>query len=154
MCGSAFVLFRKQVGRIFTDDPAVLDIIADISVVAAGCYVLLCLGLTSLATLDAQGRPGTMALAFFVGGWVVALPLAWLLAFRVDLGVTGLWYGMAGGYGTILLLSLFNVVRANWDALASRAASRNAATSLDDEAFDTDAPPEAPVSPIFSSTHL
>eukprot|EP00667_Euglena_gracilis_P009538 EG_transcript_9699 len=145
-----FMGLHQSIGRIFTDDAEVLGIVADIAPIAAGCYVLLCIGLTSLATLDAQCRPATMAAVFFCGGWLVALPLAWLLAFHFDLGLQGLWYGMVGGYGAIMLLSMVNVMRSDWDKLASQAVHR---AGGHDDTFESDQP-EAPTDPILTSAHL
>jgi MATE family multidrug resistance protein len=42
----------------------------------------------------------------FVGHWLVGLPVAWLLAFRLGLEAQGLWIGLAAGLivtGCVLL---------------------------------------------------
>ena len=78
-----FILGRHHIGHIFTSDPGILDLATELSPLCGACYVMLCLGLMSLATLDAQCRPATMAGVFFFGGWLVSLPLAWVLAFKV-----------------------------------------------------------------------
>ena len=39
-----------------------------------------------------QARTFIITISFLVGAWGVSVPLAYVLAFPVDLGLKGLWY--------------------------------------------------------------
>jgi MATE family multidrug resistance protein len=47
--------------------------------------------------LRGMGRPQIAALVNLVGYYVVALPLAYVLAFRAHLGLVGIWIALAVG---------------------------------------------------------
>jgi Na+-driven multidrug efflux pump len=51
-------LFRHDLGKIFSDDPEVWKLTANLTVIVALCYVALSVFYTSMSVLDAQARPG------------------------------------------------------------------------------------------------
>ena len=44
-----------------------------------------------------MGRPMAGAIVNLVGFYVIGLPLAYLLAFPLEMGLTGIWWGLAAG---------------------------------------------------------
>lgn len=113
-----------QIGHVFTSDPEVLRIAAQMAPLVAGCYVFLSLFYTSMAVLDAQGRPRVVAASFFVGAWCIALPLAYVFGFVLDLGVMGLWWALVAGYSVVTLAAGTAVLRSDWVAIVRRAQER------------------------------
>lgn len=61
--------------------------------------------------LRGMGMPRPAAFANLLGYYVVALPLGWLFAFRLGLGVTGLWVGLALGLASVALLLVIWLLR-------------------------------------------
>ena len=82
------------------DDPAnaeTLRIVALLAAIAALFLIFDCLQIIGARAL--RGLQDTVAPAWisFVGYWILAVPLAVLLAFPLGLGGVGLWLGMAAG---------------------------------------------------------
>jgi MATE family multidrug resistance protein len=82
------------------DDPAnaeTLRVVALMCAIAALFLIFDCLQIIGARAL--RGLHDTVAPAWisFFGYWVLAVPLAVLLAFPLDLGGAGLWLGMAAG---------------------------------------------------------
>lgn len=92
----------------FVDDPAVIEIARRLLIVAAmfqifdGCQVVSAGGLRGLA--DVRVPMATT----FAGYWLLALPVAYVLAFKVDLGAVGVWLGLALG---LAMAAVFLVLR-------------------------------------------
>lgn len=73
------------------------------------------------------GRQTVGAATNFVSYWLLGLPLAALLAFRLRLGVHGLWLGLLTGTSFQAVTLGFIVSRFSWAAEARQAAVRVAA---------------------------
>lgn len=126
----------NQVGHLFSSDPAVLALSAQLAPLVAGSYAFLSLCYTALAALDAQGRPTVMAVAFFVGLWCVSMPLAYVLGVVLDYGVKGMWWAMVVGYLLITVLAGVAVMRSDWEDIVLRASKRQEKDSFSDSLLD------------------
>ena len=75
-----------------------------------------------IRALDVQRKASYMALAAF---YLVSIPLACVLVFVSDMGVAGLWFGMAAGI-TIQAISYTHLVvyQTNWQEVADEAEKR------------------------------
>jgi MATE family multidrug resistance protein len=96
------LLAPELLAALFLDieDPAnaeTLRIVALLCAIAALFLIFDCLQIIGARAL--RGLHDTVAPAWisFVGYWVLAVPLAYLLAFPLGLGGAGLWFGMAVG---------------------------------------------------------
>lgn len=87
-------------------------------------YFALSVFYTAMSVLDGQGRPGIVAVAFFVGAWLVAIPSAYVFAFVLHAHLRGLWYGLCCGYGVVTLISSSAAYTSDWPALAQLAHER------------------------------
>ncbi|MEO8070742.1 MAG: MATE family efflux transporter, partial [Acidobacteriota bacterium] len=78
-----------------TNDPAVIAPGVTILLVWAAAQPFD--GLQSVATgaLRGLGDTGTPMWVNLVGHWLIGLPIAWFLCFRVGWGVLGLWVGLS-----------------------------------------------------------
>ena len=80
---------------IFTDDPLVINEIND----AYNWFLLFVLcenyASVSLGIPRAIGKQGMIALVAFIGYWIIGIPSAALLAYKFDLGLSGLQMGGA-----------------------------------------------------------
>ena len=51
--------------------------------------------------LRGGGNTKPAALFNFVGYYLLAIPFAWLLAFKLELGLAGIWWGLALGLSIV-----------------------------------------------------
>lgn len=121
--GLVFLVGRSSIPWIYTSDEAVVATAVTIMPLAAAFQVFDGLQNVCCGVLRGMGRPLPAALANLVGYWMIALPLGAWLAFRSDLGLVGLWLGLAVGLVVVALALLIFLLRrgpASVTALASR----------------------------------
>ena len=107
-----FILFRNYLPLLFSNEPEVLSISASLVVIAAffqlsdGTQVV---GLGALRGMKDVKIPTFITLFAY---WIIGLPMSYVFAFKLNLGVQGVWYGLSLGLGlaAILLFLRFNYV--------------------------------------------
>ena len=92
-----FTLIPRQLISAFTSDTGVLDI--GVRLLAVAAVFQLFDGLQGVGTgvLRGLGDTRTPMMWNLGGHWFVGLPLAYVLAFPLGLGVIGLWWGLSAG---------------------------------------------------------
>jgi MATE family multidrug resistance protein len=102
-----FMLFPALLARMLTNQP---------NVIAAAIPLFFVAGLFQLsdglqaAGIGALRGAADTKFAFFsniVGYWLVGLPVALLLGFRMRMGVVGLWWGFVAGLTVVAILVFF-----------------------------------------------
>jgi MATE family multidrug resistance protein len=94
---TAFIVFNRELAGLFIDDPAVREMAASLLVVAAAfqfCDSLQIIAAGGLRGLDDVHTPAWIA---FWAYWVVSIPLGWVMAVKLGMGVTGMWWGITLG---------------------------------------------------------
>lgn len=114
----------KYLARIFTDEEAILDLAAQISPFLWGSYVLLRVGFQLMGILEGSSRATEQAVVFFLGPWVVGLPVAFATTYATSLGLQGLWASTVIGWAVITCAGCVLVARSDWQALADEAMER------------------------------
>ena len=115
---TAFVVLNHELASLFIDDPAVREMAASLLVVAAAfqfCDSLQIISAGALRGLDDVHAPAWIA---FWAYWVVSIPLGWVLAHPLGLGVTGMWWGITVG----LTITAVLLGRRIWRKTATRRA--------------------------------
>jgi MATE family, multidrug efflux pump len=92
-----FLGLPRALIRLFTDDPAVLEIGVSLLFVAAVFQLFDGLQGVTTGALRGLGDTRTAMLWNLVGHWLVGLPLGYVLCFGRGLGVVGLWWGLSVG---------------------------------------------------------
>lgn len=105
-----FLVFRRPLAAVFSDDPAVVELGAKLLVVA-GAFQLFD-GVQAVSAGALRGAADVrFAFAANVGAhWLIGLPLALWLGFHVGLGTQGLWVGLLVGLALVALLLLWRFV--------------------------------------------
>ncbi|XP_065827797.1 multidrug and toxin extrusion protein 1-like isoform X2 [Oscarella lobularis] len=117
-------LARNQIGRIFSNDRDVIDLIGkslkivcvvvffdDLQTVVGGIY-------------RGSGRQATGACIAFVSYYVLALPIGIPLALLTTLNVVGFWVGILCGVVFQFVAGIFVVLCSDWKLLAKKARAR------------------------------
>lgn len=120
--GVVFFVFRQSIGSIFVEDATVLALIASAMPVAAAFQVFDGAQVVATGVLRGMGVTRPSAAANLVGYYVLGLPLGYWLTFERDLGIRGLWWGIALG------LAIVAFVLVGWIAVRGPKTARRAAS--------------------------
>lgn len=125
------VFGRYYIGKVFSDDPHVINMTAIVIIPVAAGYGLLCFFYVSMAMLEGTARNGVIAVSFLVGAWLVAVPLALVFSFVLKKDLLWLWIAMVCGYAVVTLIAGIAAYRTDWEACVAAAAARSAAKEKD-----------------------
>jgi MATE family multidrug resistance protein len=106
--GSVFVAVPNLIARLFTPNPAVIRVGAQLLLVAAAFQLFDGLQTVATGALRGAGDTRTPMLANFVAYWLMGLPFGYVLCFRFGWGALGIWIGLCGGLmiiGSALLIT-------------------------------------------------
>ena len=117
---------RRYLGRLFTDDEAVITLVAELVFIAALFQISDGMQAVCAGVMRGMGRQRLVAGLNLVGFWVIGLPLGALLTFgpATHIGVAGLWWGLAAGLTVVAAFGVAVLLRTDWDAEARRTAAR------------------------------
>lgn len=107
----AFWFLPVPLSRLFTDQMPVIALAATLVPIAALFQVFDGLQVVGAGVLRGAGDTRVPAIIALVGYWLLALPVAWLLAFRAGHGPQGLWWGLTAGLSTVAILFLIRIAR-------------------------------------------
>jgi MATE family multidrug resistance protein len=122
---AAFTLLRFELPALYTRDARVVALAAQILPWAAAFQLSDGAQVVAGGLLRGMGRPGAAAIVNLVGYYVLALPLAYVLAFGSRLGLSGIWVALAVGLAVVassLAVWLRRTARRPLAALALHAA--------------------------------
>jgi len=102
----AFATLRHWLPTLYTSEPRVIALCAAILPIAAAFQVFDGIQVVGAGILRGMGR--TLPAAWFnlLAYWMLALPLAWWLAFERGLRLQGIWWGLALGLAIVAVLLL------------------------------------------------
>jgi len=97
--GVLFLVAGRPIAGLFITSPAVVDLTAQLLMVAAIFQIADGVQVTSISALRGLADVRVPALIAVLAYWVLAVPLGAVLAFRTHWGAVGIWVGLAGGLG-------------------------------------------------------
>lgn len=109
--------FRHIWSRVFTKDKNVTAISDVILILVAINQLADGLNVAGSGLLRGQGRQKMGSVLNMISYYVISLPLGFFLAFHVNLGLKGLWYGLMSGVFFLSLSQLAMVLTTNWDSV-------------------------------------
>ncbi len=114
-----FIAFRDVLPLLYTRDPAVVALAATLLPVAGAFQIADGLQVVGGGLMRGMGRPQAGAIVNLVGFYVIALPLAYLLAYPLGHGLRGVWWGLAAGLGGVATMLVVWVTRTSRRPLES-----------------------------------
>jgi putative MATE family efflux protein len=111
--GLLFVLFAPAIVSIYTSDPAIVPhAIACLRIVSSG-FLLFAYGLVLTQAFNGAGDTWTPTWINLGCFWLWQIPLAWLLALRMELGPSGVYIAITVAFSTLALVSAI-IFRQGW----------------------------------------
>lgn len=95
--GIAFIVGKFFLPGLYIDDPAVLTIAAPLMVIAGFFQLSDGMQVVCVGALRGIQDVKIPSLLIFVAYWILALPIGYLLAFRMGYGPEGIWLGLLIG---------------------------------------------------------
>ena len=105
----AFWLAPETLSRMFTNDAGVVAVAVLLLPIAAAFQVSDGIQVVSLGVLRGAADTRIPAAIALVGFWFVGLPLAAFLAYRMDMGPRGLWWGLTFALSSVAVLLLIRL---------------------------------------------
>lgn len=90
--------------RIYTDDPALMEIVVPLVYLCACFQVFDGSQVVGLGILRGMGDVRVPLIFHLVAYWIIGMPLALFLAFKMGLGVQGIWVGLATALAIVSIL--------------------------------------------------
>lgn len=109
MCLTAciFMLGNHLLPWMYTTDKLVIDIAAQLLIIAAVFQLFDGTQVVGLGILRGMGDVNIPTIITFLAYWIVGLPLGYVLGILLNLGVKGIWYGLTLGLMTSAILLFF-----------------------------------------------
>jgi MATE family multidrug resistance protein len=99
-----FAVFNHALPWIYTSDKIVINIAAQLLIIAALFQLFDGTQVVGLGILRGMGDVNIPTLITLLAYWVVGLPAGYILGLRLGFGVQGVWYGLVSGLATSSLL--------------------------------------------------
>jgi MATE family multidrug resistance protein len=106
-----FTVLRHQLPRLYTDEATIVAMSAMILPYAAAFQLFDGTQVVAGGLLRGMGRPDAAAWANLVGYYAVGLPLSYVLAFSMGLGLRGIWAGCVAGLAAVAALLVDRVAK-------------------------------------------
>lgn len=114
--GALFILFARPIVAVFTGDAAVSTYaISCLRIVSAG-FVFFAYGLVFTQSFNGAGDTWTPTWINLVCFWLLQIPLAWMLAIRLEMGPHGVFIAMTVAFSTLAIVSGAIFRRGAWKA--------------------------------------
>lgn len=107
----AFVLFPEAIARIITDQPEVIAVAVPLLAVAAVFQISDGVQAVGSGVLRGAGDTRFAFLANVTAHWLIGLPVALLLGFRMKMGIHGLWWGLCTGLVAVAIILVWRFLR-------------------------------------------
>ncbi|TFK47550.1 MATE efflux family protein [Heliocybe sulcata] len=127
IASTMFMVFRNSWAYLFNNDPEVVKLVASILPLVALFQVFDGLGATTGGILRARGKQFTGAMLNLSGYYLVGIPFGLWLAFKRDMGLTGLWIGLTVSLVYVATTGAYLCLTTDWEREVEKVRARLAA---------------------------
>lgn len=114
LAGLFFVIFPDLVVSVFTNDPAVGTYARDCLRIVGYGYAFYGLGMVMETSFNGAGDTWTPTYLNFFVFWLFEIPLAYVLAFRFDMGPQGVFWAITLAFSLLAVVSALLFKRGKW----------------------------------------
>lgn len=109
---ACFVIFRNFLPTLFNKDPEVIMVSSSLLIVAAFFQLSDGVQVVALGALRGIRDVKIPTIITLVAYWIIGLPMSYVFAFTLNMGILGVWYGLFLGLTTaaVLLFLRFNFI--------------------------------------------
>jgi MATE family multidrug resistance protein len=109
---TCFIVFRNFLPTLFNNDPEVISVSASLLIVAAFFQLSDGVQVVALGALRGIRDVKIPTVITLFAYWVIGLPMSYVFAFKLDMGILGIWYGLFLGLtcAAVLLFLRFNFI--------------------------------------------
>ena len=100
----SFILFRYQLPELYSQDQAVIDLAANLLIMAAIFQLFDGMQVVTLGALRGLADVKHAMIYSFISYLLISLPLGYVFAFILDWGVVGLWVGFIAGLSSASIM--------------------------------------------------
>jgi putative MATE family efflux protein len=116
--GLVFVVFARNIIHIFTSDMNVIPYGVDCLRIVACGFLFYAYGMVITQSFNGAGDTFTPTIINLFVFWLWEIPLAYVLAFKVDLGPRGVFLAMMIAFSTLAVVSALIFRRGHWKTKA------------------------------------
>ena len=106
-CGLAFILFRYQLPTIYVENTEVINLAAQLLIIASLFQLSDGLQLVVLGALRGMTDVKIPSLLTFIAYWLVAIPIGTILAIVFEMRAIGMWIGLGIGLTVSALMLVY-----------------------------------------------
>ena len=112
VCAIVFLIFREKIPHLFNKNTQVLSLSATLLLYAAVFQISNAIQATSASMLRGIKDVKMPTLYIAIAYWAIGIPVGYIMAFPVGLGVYGMWIGFIAGltFSAVILTIRFNKI--------------------------------------------
>ncbi len=109
-----FISLAEPIIRIFSSEPAVIEVGVSCLRWVSSTYVFLAYGMVLTQSFNGAGDTWTPTWINFISYWLLQIPLAWILAVPLGFGVSGCFMAVTVGQAVLALISVIKFRQGKW----------------------------------------
>ncbi|CUM65515.1 uncharacterized protein PRCAT00003161001 [Priceomyces carsonii] len=115
---------RLVLSRFFTNSEDVISMSKNLLVLTSINQIADAFNVSGAGILRGQGRQRIGSLLSLFSYYIIALPVGYLLAFKVHIGLPGLWVGLICAVAFLALSEYLCIIKCNWPRILTESQNR------------------------------
>lgn len=111
--GIIFILFRYELASIFINEKEVIEIAANLLIIAAAFQIFDGVQAVGVGILRGIQDVKIPTITVIIAYWVLSIPVGYILGIKFELGVNGVWYGFVSGLASAAIGLTFRFWKKN-----------------------------------------